>query len=1350
MANLFAATHLPPRRRACLGFGRWLKCVAGCAALLLVAQFLGAAPNARFAHFSVEQGLSQSTVQAIVQDRVGFLWLGTEEGLNRYDGYSFTIFRHDPKIIHSLPNDRINALHEDRRQRLWIGTEVGLCWFDRPTEKFTPIEAIKGRVTSLAEEPDGTLWVAVEGYGICARNPDTGALTWHQKQAAVPASFSSYVPSAIVRDRRGQIWIGTRDAGVDLFAGDDRFIHFRHDPANPESLASNEVWGIAEDRVGNLWVATYGAGLGVLDPNKGTVRRFRHRADDPQSLPTDLVTSVFVDRAGAIWVGTDGAGVLKYDPASGRFVSFRHDAADAASLSQNVVRTFGEDAQGQLWVGTFLGGAELLKRPRRAFNYFTHSAKDLGGLSDPTTLSFLEDAQGRLWVGLERGWLNRFDPKTGEFAAFRYPMAVPGGPALLALHQDRRGRLWVGTHLGGLGRFDADSGTFSIFRHEPGNPRTIANDEIWSIVEDETGAMWLATNGGLDRFDPDLGVVTAHYDTPSGPNGITSGARALLYDRLGNLWIGAISGLHVLHPGSNQLVHFWHNDSDLQSLPHNSVVALKEDAEGQIWLGTYGGGLIRFEPGRKRFTAFKKFPSNVIYSVQDDAAGRLWVSTNHGLSRFDPVTEAIENFDLTNGLQSVQFSLGASRKLRSGRLVFGSADGFYEFDSPEIKADNYAPRVALTGLRRFNDPVQLATALTNLREVTLLPADKMFTFEFSALDYTFPRRNRYAYLMEGLSDRWIDLGSRREVTFTSLEPGSYKLRIKASNSDGIWGEQSALVVRVTVRPAFWQTWWFRGGSIAGLGLLVLTIHRRRVGRLTADIAERKRSELALRQAEEKYRELVEDMDDIIFATDEDGFITYISPVTETVLGYKPSEIVGKPFVRLVAPDDAAKVTDAMRQPTLSRIEPLEHRVLTKTGKILWMHHSSRAILQDDRAGGFRGVLTDITDRKKLEEQLRQSQKMEAIGQLAGGIAHDFNNLLTVIIGYTNLMLERRTSQDEDSMRLAEVKDAARRAAALTQQLLAFSRRQMLQPKVLDLNELVRMTEKMLQRVIGEDIHLSIILPPVVGHIKADPIQIEQTILNLAINARDAMPRGGKLLIGTADVTLDAHYAKEHADLKPGAFVKLTVTDTGVGMSPEVQAHIFEPFFTTKGVGKGTGLGLSTIYGIVKQSGGHITVASTLGAGTTFEIYFPAVAPVAPPAARLPARSDPTGNGTVLLVEDTAIVRKTVRQMLQQSGYTVLEAASGEEALREYAKHPDPIRLLLTDVIMPGMNGRELAERLTPSHSTMKVLFMSGYTDDAILRHGGLGFGRVLIEKPFTPEALARKVEEVLGSHTDGN
>jgi PAS domain S-box-containing protein len=505
------------------------------------------------------------------------------------------------------------------------------------------------------------------------------------------------------------------------------------------------------------------------------------------------------------------------------------------------------------------------------------------------------------------------------------------------------------------------------------------------------------------------------------------------------------------------------------------------------------------------------------------------------------------------------------------------------------------------------------------------------------------------------------------------------------------------------------------------------------------------AEQALRDSEARYRSMVEGAPYGIYRSTPDGRLLDVNPAMVEMLGYgSAAELLQVNLATDVYrdPDRRSRLVEQYGdQPIFQGVEVQWKR---KDGTPITVVVSGRPVRD---AGGrivcFEGIAENVTERRVLEEQLRQSQKIEAVGRLAGGIAHDFNNLLMLIKGYCELLLDH-IGRDPNLRRYGEeIERAANRATSLTQQLLAFSRKQVLEPKVLDLNHVVADMEKMLQRLLGEDIELAIHLARDLGHTKADPNQLEQVILNLAVNARDAMPRGGKLSLETDNVDLDALYARSHAGARPGSYVMLAVSDTGEGMTPDIKARIFEPFFTTKEKGKGTGLGLSTVYGIVKQSEGYIWVYSEPGRGTTFKVYLPRVDAPAELPERARDRARLRGTETILLVEDEEGVRKVAREFLEEAGYTVLEARHGDDALQIAALHTGALHLLITDVVMPRMSGRELAERLMKMKPNLRVLYISGYTDDAIVHHGVLESGVAFLQKPFNRDALFRKVRDVL-------
>ena len=529
--------------------------------------------------------------------------------------------------------------------------------------------------------------------------------------------------------------------------------------------------------------------------------------------------------------------------------------------------------------------------------------------------------------------------------------------------------------------------------------------------------------------------------------------------------------------------------------------------------------------------------------------------------------------------------------------------------------------------------------------------------------------------------------------------------------------------------------------------------RQRIKDLELSVSRGKQAEKSLRETEQKFQRVYDEAPFGCHELNTEGRITRVNRKELTMLGYTAREMLGRPVWRFVLEEEMTRrVILAKLSGDVSFHETFERTYRRKDGTTLPVIAQDRIVWEKGRKiTGIRSTLEDITERRraeevlrKSEEQLRQWQKVEAIGRLAGGVAHDFNNLLMTIKGCSELLLGEIDERDPRREEVEEIRKAAERATSLTRQLLAFGRRQVLQPQVLNLNDIVENMNKMLCRLIGEDIQLLTILGPDLWPVKVDPGQIEQVLMNLAVNGRDAMPRGGKLTIETANKELDEDYARRHVAVKPGPYVLLAVSDNGCGMDKETQSHLFEPFFTTKEQGKGTGLGLSTVYGIIKQSGGNIWAYSEPGQGTSFKIYLPTVeeeVETYTTAALLPP--PPGGTETILLVEDEEAVRTMISKVLQSGGYTVLEAQHGVQALRVCKKHKGPIHLMVSDVVMPQMSGRELAGRLALRRPEMRVLYISGYPDNAIVHHGVLETGTAFLQKPFTLNALEYKVREVL-------
>jgi len=820
---------------------RVLRLLAASLLAALLGLTLEAKAPIRFARVTTEQGLSQGSVQAMVQDYQGFLWFGTEEGLCRFDGYSFVVYKNNPKEPSSLPDNMISALYEDRRKQLWIGTEHGLCRFIREENRFEWVKEVQDKISGITEDDDGNLWASSIGGGLFELKSGATLFISYNPLPNDKDAIPSHLLTTLFKDHLGQLWVGTASAGLALYDPTaefpNRFKRYQHDPADPDSLSDNNVWSIAEDREGRLWVATYGGGLNILDRRTGRFRHLRQDGDDDKCLPTDLITAVTVDQEGVLWVGTDGSGVLRKEPNTDHFTAFVRYEGSTSSISANVVRSFYQDHQAHLWIGTFLGGANQVLQPRPGIIHYNRDVADPEALQDAPVACFSDDDAGGYWLGAENGWLNHYHADTGLFDRWRFPSSTPTGTAILSLAKDGKGNLWCGTYRGGLGKFNTVTETFTVYTHRMDDPSSLVNNEIWSLAPDGDGRLWVATAEGLDLFDTVRGVVLEHYSHLLSDREL----RVVLIDSGRRMWAGGLGGISRFDPVTKALVHFRHNENDPGSLSNDFVTALREDHRGRLWVGTNGGGLNKLDVATGRFTRIDKFPSKAINAIQEDQNGDIWVSSNRGLSRYNPDTGVVDNFDLTNGLRSLQFHQGASVRLPGGKLLFGSMDGYYELQPALILPSRFAPPLVLTNLRVFNEPVNLSKPISLLSQLTLQPGENVFTLEFAALDLSLPKGNRYAMRLEGFGDRWIELGERHEVTFTNLDPGSYTFQVKACNSDGVWHESTLATLPIRVLPPFWRTWWFKAlVALSACGLL-LVWHRLRVRHLTSLISERQRA-----------------------------------------------------------------------------------------------------------------------------------------------------------------------------------------------------------------------------------------------------------------------------------------------------------------------------------------------------------------------------------------------------------------------------------------------------------------------------------------------------------------------------
>ncbi|MBI5380776.1 MAG: response regulator [Opitutae bacterium] len=1324
-------------------------------------------------------------VLQITQDRRGFLWFGTRLGLVKYDGITCRVYRNDPHNPESLGDDWVNDMAEDAQGDMWIATERGLDRWNRKTERITRFlttpegEVEEWALRKVIPAADGTLWLGSFTRGLVRFDPRTGDIVYCQVDGKIGRKGLLSRLSALLQDRHGHLWLGSNSGGVGHFDPvTQKLRRWRLDAANPRSLPSDDVRAIAEDHAGNIWVGTE-KGLCRLLPTQDGFEPVPHDSDDPGAA---AVLALVVDRAGRVWAGGMSGGVRCFDPEARQMVRFLSTDIDPRTLATERVYALFEDRDGDIWAGHFPTGVSHLNTLHLNFHWQRRSPVAASTLSHPSICAFWEDQDGTLWVGTDGGGVNRLDPGSGQWKAFQFDPADAtslGSNVVLSLLRDHRGSLWVGTWNGGLNRLDEATGKFKRYRPQANNPRSLSSTSVWQMVEDRHQNLWIGTAAwGVCRYLPAVDGFERFPVIPKpirnrNPNTVYS----FLETRDHTFWAGTQGGLARFLPETNTWRFYRAQPGVAGALNCDAINDMIEDRAGNLWLGTNGGGLNHFNPRTEQFTAVRVadgLPSDIVVSLLEDAQERLWLATNTGLCRWDPRLREARVYDEGDGLPAGPFARGARLRRRNGEFLFGGSDGFIAFHPDQMVPDTRQSQVVLTELEVQNEPQRpgihgspLVHSITETQRLELPAGFTTLGLRFAALGYRAPERTRYEYQLEGFDTTWRQAGPERRASYTNLAPGEYRFRVRAANREGVWSDNGAGLT-LLVLPAWWQWWWVR--TLAVFVLLAGTLFigwvvsnrrtRARVREAEHDRAlaqERLRAAETLRQRDEQYALAIEATRGGVFDWDLLARSQNVSPRWREIHGLPPDSapVPDATWRALLHPEDRAGVDQAIAGHLAGRSAQLqcEYRVHSQSGRFCWVFCQAKA--QRDATGRpvrLVGAVTDITERRqaemekeKLQGQLIQAQKMESVGRLAGGVAHDFNNMLQAILGNAALVREAVPPGDPLGEHVEEIQKAAQRSADLTRQLLAFARKQTVSPQVVDLNAAVFGTLKLLQRLIGESIQLVWVPGRDLWAIKIDPSQIDQILANLTVNARDAIAGAGQISITTGNVVIDRDQTEANPDAVLGDFVQLVVSDTGHGMDRETHAHLFEPFYTTKGVGEGTGLGLATVYGIVKQNGGFINVNSAPGRGTEIKIYLPRCGDAPASASTATVAPSLRGTETVLLVEDEAQILQLGRRILERNGYTVLSARQPAEALQIVAQHTAPIHLLITDVVMPQMNGRELQERLVAMKPGLRCLFMSGYTADVIAHQGVLTEGINFIQKPFSNESLCRAVREILGT-----
>ena len=976
---------------------------AGAALLLLmlsVQSALSDTRSVRFQNISREQGLSQSFVYTIVQDQEGFMWFGTQDGLNRFDGFEIKIFNHDPDDPQSISDESVRTMIADRSGILWTGTDAGgLSRYDRETQTFTnfvhdpedPDSISDNRVRAIYEDSAGLLWVGTDGAGLDLFDRDSETFRHYRHDPTQADSLAGLHVWSILENSYGQLFVAT-DGGLSKFdPATGTFDHYLHDPADPSTINDNELRVLFEDVDKNLWIGTASGGLNKFDYDSETFEHFVHDPDDASSISANRINAIYQDNGGVLWVGTVD-GLNAWNPESERFDRYFNNPSDRYSLSHNNVSSIFQDRGGVLWVGTYIG-VNWWNQNNRAMAHYRNDVEDPGSLSENTIMAFTEDRAGDIWIGTYGGGVNVLDRAADQFRQIRHSPnddSSLSSDQVMSLLTDHEGVLWAGTRAAGLNRYDESTNSFTRFRNDPDDPGSISADGITYIFEDSRNTLWVGTfGGGINAFDRDTQRFV-HYRND--PNDLTtlSNDRVLnmFEDGRGDLWIGTYGGgLNRLDLATGKFTAYRADPDRPDGLSGDEIYMVQEDTWGDLWIGVKGRGLNLWrradrEAGREKFQRFNTrdgLPSSTIYAGIWDQSGQLWLSTGGGLSRLDIGSLEFQNYDTSHGLQDDEFNLSAGFRASDGQLFFGGVKGFNAFYPHLLGGSGPPPQVAITKFLTLNNPVDQDELQVRDGRVQLQYDQNVIGFEFAALDFAGPRKNRFMYMLEGIDDDWVNAGSKRQVTYTNLPAGEYTFRVIASNNDRVWSEIPA-VFELSMEPAPWRAWW--ANLLYVLAFAAVTIAAFRAYKRSVQQADKLKyaEELGIIQARLADAQRIAKMGNWEWNINTNAL--WWSDEVYRLFQMKPESFGAtyESFMERVHPDDRREIDSALKQAVRSR-EPhsIDHRIVRPNGTQRVVHQKVETTFDDHgQPVGMTGTIHDISDRKKAEDDIRRRAEFQAI------------------------------------------------------------------------------------------------------------------------------------------------------------------------------------------------------------------------------------------------------------------------------------------------------------------------------------------------------------------------------------
>ncbi len=1281
----------------------------------------------RFQRLSLQEGLSQSYVVCLAQDKQGFLWIGTYDGLNRYDGSSVKVYRNTPGNPNSLPDNSIRTLHVDDDGLLLVGTKNGgLAAYDRSADTFRPYPTAHPypggdadeEIRALERDTAGRLWIG-GGAGLACLDEASGQ-----------ARLLELAGPGEKPDRGPVLSIQATLAGL-LLVATPRAL-YRVDPMD------RTVTRLLPGLLGTLPDEARIQGMDIVDASDVWVLTEAHGAfryslaGDGQDhfLPGTSAWFAQRDSRGQLYVGTNhGLARMLADPdapGSLRPVLSCHSPLDAESLAQDDVMCMLEDAGGMLWFGTYSGGVSKLSPAYQAFSIYRHQPGDFDSLSGNAVSAVLPENDDILWVGTRYHGLNRVDRRTGAVTRFRHDGRDPSSLAddgINCLHRDRRGRLWIGTTDQGLDCYDPAGQGFRHFRHDPADPQSLSQNKIWWISEDEGGILWIGTSsGGLNRFDPETGKAKRYFHDPDN-------AQSLSHDRVrhitpgqgGILWIGTNAGLDRFDPKTETFSHWEHDPNHPETLSNNRVTPILEEPSGHLWLGT-DNGLNHFDPRTgqcRRVTTRNGLANDGVQGLLRDKAGNLWISTFRGLSRYAPKTGEIRNFTDRDGLSGLEFWMNAYGASPSGELFFGGVNGVTAFVPQRIQPNRHVPPVVVTAMTVLNKPYTRAGNMAQARSVSVSHKDNVIGFTFAALDFADPARNRFSHKLEGFDADWSPPSTSNEATYTNLDPGHYVLRVRAANNDGLWNE-SGTSLAITVVPPFWGTWWFKLASALAAASLLYAGYRWRVESMernrreleetvrlrTADlqneIDERKAAEEALRRSRMSFSAIFQYSPLAVTISEEDSSrMLQVNGAFTQLTGIAAEEAIGRNTLELgfwENPDDRGTLLAE-----LARTDSVINRELAfrHVGGRRIIGLCSAAIIEAFERRCLLMLIADITDRKALESELvsareRAETANRAKSDFLANMSHEIRTPMNAILGMADLLAESNLTPRQK--RYVDIfQHSGMILLRIINDILDLSKLEAgkltLLPEAFDLPDALFQTCAVFTPQAEEKgLSLYCDLPPdLPRRAFGDSVRLTQIVANLLANACKFTQEG--------EIRLSVQVL---AAAEANAFrLRLACRDTGIGIAPQDVARVCDSFFQSpSGRRGGTGLGLAIAKRLAVLMDGDIHIESSLGQGTTIavEVRLETVrqeqSSAPQPASDAPLEKQfPTGREPrrLLLADDSAGNRQVIRLYLENLPFEIVEVENGLEALEKFKA--GGFHAVVMDHVMPKMDGLEAARAI---------------------------------------------------------